>query len=815
MATPKFLKGSLVRSLFRSLGFALVLVLAVGVMQATTTEQSAEAANPYAFNPSNIISDQVFYNPNTMNEASVQAFLNAMVPSCAAGYTCLRNFSQSTTSRSADAMCNGYAGAPNEPAARIIVKVALSCGINPQVLIVTLQKEQTLVTSRAPTSWAWKASMGYACPDTAACDTQYYGFYNQVYSGAWQFKRYGNPPGTSNYFTWYPVGGYANVAYHPNAACGAPRTYIANKATAALYYYTPYQPNANALAAGYGASGDPCSSYGNRNFFLYFSDWFGSVGSPGPAFIDAVYNSSGGQRGPLGAAVTDYIAISGGYVRGYANGAITWAAPLGAHILMNPFRDYFNAHGGIAGPFGWPTSDAATIGSGQVQGFQGGAVTNTAANGLLNIMGSLRPVYNTLGGLSGPLGWPTNNTACSGATCVQTFEQGKLTTTGNGSAYSITNDQMIAAYQAAGGASGRLGAAVGPTVANLTAGGGMLQSYANGVIAWTAAGGAHALSGAIRTQFGALGGLGGYLGWPTGDQTCDTNNLCSQAFQGGTVYADANGATTVMQAAILDLYTAMGGPSGTLGAPIGSSNPIGSGRVQAFQNGAIAWSSIGGAQALTGSIRTAYGELGGVGGSFGWPVTGTNSFADNGGGQAQGFQNGVILASTNGTYPLSGDIRAAYNRSGGIPGPTGWPLGGPVAVSGGIVQTFQNAMITSTPTAGAHVLSGDFRSLYATVGGIGGSIGWPSSDVTAMTTPAGSGSVQGFEKGAITQKTGGAAILVLGPIRTFFNAQGGLAGALGWPAMPQVCTPDGTACQQTFDGGTVSWTVTGGATLSE
>ena len=26
--------------------------------------------------------------------------------------------------------------------------------------------------------------MGYGCPDTAACDAQYYGFFNQVYSAA-------------------------------------------------------------------------------------------------------------------------------------------------------------------------------------------------------------------------------------------------------------------------------------------------------------------------------------------------------------------------------------------------------------------------------------------------------------------------------------------------------------------------------------------------------------------------------------------------------------------------------------------------------
>ena len=37
--------------------------------------------------------------------------------------------------------------------------------------------------------------MGQGCPDTAACDTRYYGFFNQVYGAAWQLKRYAQPAG--------------------------------------------------------------------------------------------------------------------------------------------------------------------------------------------------------------------------------------------------------------------------------------------------------------------------------------------------------------------------------------------------------------------------------------------------------------------------------------------------------------------------------------------------------------------------------------------------------------------------------------------
>ncbi|WP_411722089.1 hypothetical protein [Mycetocola sp.] len=257
------------------------LLATIGAVVVPTT--AASAADLSQFKPGNIISDAVFHDTSTMSQAQIQSFLNGKVSTCAAGKTCLKDFSQSTYDRAADAMCDGYRGAANESAASIIFKVAQSCGVNPQVILVMLQKEQGLVQSSAPSAWAWQASMGYACPDTAACDTKYFGFYNQVYMGIWQLKRYGNPPGTSNYFTWFPVGKPAQVRYSPNASCGSSAVTMENKATAALYYYTPYQPNDAALAAGYGASNDPtCSAYGNRNFYNYFTDWFGSTKAPAP-----------------------------------------------------------------------------------------------------------------------------------------------------------------------------------------------------------------------------------------------------------------------------------------------------------------------------------------------------------------------------------------------------------------------------------------------------------------------------------------------------------------------------------------------------
>lgn len=224
------------------------------------------------FDAGNIISDAVFTNRNTMSEAQIQAFFESKVGSCRSGYVCIKDFRITSVTRPADAYCSGYTGAANESAARIIYRVAQSCGINPQVLIVMLQKEQGLITHTWPSSWRYDLALGQGCPDTAPCDPKFVGFFHQIYGAARQMQIYME----GRHFTWYAPGRTWNILYNPNHACGSSPVYIANKATSALYYYTPYQPNAAALRAGYG-EGDGCSAYGNRNFYNYFTDWFGST----------------------------------------------------------------------------------------------------------------------------------------------------------------------------------------------------------------------------------------------------------------------------------------------------------------------------------------------------------------------------------------------------------------------------------------------------------------------------------------------------------------------------------------------------------
>ncbi|WP_448809354.1 hypothetical protein [Agromyces bauzanensis] len=257
----------------RTLAGVVAAVLLVGLLQVADRGSTAEAAVASDFDPGMIISDGKFFDGGAMSSAQIQSFLASKVPECRAGYTCLKDYRQDTWTRTGEVgRCAGYQGAPSESAAVIIQKVGVACGVSQMALLVLLEKEQSLVTDTWPTSIQYRSATGYGCPDTAACDSEYYGFYNQVYMAALQFKRYAaNPTG------WNHIAGRANtIRFHPDAACGSSTVYIQNQATAGLYNYTPYQPNAAALNNLYG-TGDACSAYGNRNFWRLYTDWFGNT----------------------------------------------------------------------------------------------------------------------------------------------------------------------------------------------------------------------------------------------------------------------------------------------------------------------------------------------------------------------------------------------------------------------------------------------------------------------------------------------------------------------------------------------------------
>ena len=376
-----------------SLVFVAVAALLLGTLIGVAPAQHADAAIAATFDPGNIIDDSVFYNSSTMSAQQVQDFLNSKVAGCVGGYTCLKNYTTATSTRAAVAnLCTGYTGAASETAAQIIWNVAQSCGVNPQVLIVLLQKEQGLVTSNAPSAGSYRSATGYGCPDTAVCDSLYYGFFNQVYAAAYQFKLYRAYPSSYNFV----AGRMNSIQYSPNSACGTSSVFIANQATAGLYDYTPYTPNAAAMANLYG-TGDSCSAYGNRNFWAYFTDWFGPTTADAQVpfgSFDSVAGSFGSMR-----------------IRGWTIDPNTTSA-----VTINVYVDGAGAAIAVANT-ARPDVDAAYPQSGTNHGFD---LTLAATTGTHTVC-----IYaiNQLAGTSNPL------IGCKSVTVAEASPQGALTST--------------------------------------------------------------------------------------------------------------------------------------------------------------------------------------------------------------------------------------------------------------------------------------------------------------------------------------------------------------------------------------------------
>lgn len=273
---------------------AAVIVSAVMLMSAfvSGSTSSVSALSGSDFRAGRIIDDAVFNYSSSMSIAQIQQFLDSKMPSCdrwgtqpyagttrrAYGesrgvtfpLTCLNGYYENTSTK-ANNLEGRAAPSGAKSAANIIYDAAQQYSINPQVLIVLLQKEQNLILDDWPYPIQYRSATGYGCPDTAPCDAEYYGFYNQVNNAARQFRRYANYPNDYNYAT-----GTNYIQWNPQSSCGGNTVQVESQSTASLYNYTPYQPNQAALNNLYG-TGDSCSAYGNRNFWRLFSDWFGST----------------------------------------------------------------------------------------------------------------------------------------------------------------------------------------------------------------------------------------------------------------------------------------------------------------------------------------------------------------------------------------------------------------------------------------------------------------------------------------------------------------------------------------------------------
>jgi len=261
----------------------VLLILILASAAGGTKQQTASAASlpssttagDGSWDAGDIISDAVFYNSAAMTAPQVQAFLDKVGTSCLSP-SCLRG-AVYTTPVTASRWCATYPGG-TVTFAQMLALASMACGVNPEVVLVMVQKESQGLTGEPPA-----ALTGFGCPDTGPgggphCDAASAGVWAQTWGLVQAIAHLHKDPSAIN----YPVGQTSQIMWNvAETGCGAGPVLVRNTATATLYTYTPYQPNAASLAA-YPGEGDRCSSYGNRNFYRMFTDYFGSTGGGKP-----------------------------------------------------------------------------------------------------------------------------------------------------------------------------------------------------------------------------------------------------------------------------------------------------------------------------------------------------------------------------------------------------------------------------------------------------------------------------------------------------------------------------------------------------
>jgi hypothetical protein len=271
-----------------------VLLTAIGIT-------AFPAKTSAAFDKNIIIDDRIFDDTSAMTGPQIDAFLNAR-NSCISS-----NSGFSAPNPVGYSPSSGFQFGSNVSAGTVIATAGQVFGLNPQVLLVTLQKEQSLATATSCSTNTIAKAVGYGCPDSGGSysysglnlytrnGTTYTsvsgicvnsaakaGFSQQVIRAAWMLKfsqqrSLGNtgwaivqgnwdnsddlnscysgfmtqgtfkrcPSGTATFYDgWTTIDGTA--------------TFMGSGATAALYRYTPH-------------------FHGNQSFVNLFESWFGST----------------------------------------------------------------------------------------------------------------------------------------------------------------------------------------------------------------------------------------------------------------------------------------------------------------------------------------------------------------------------------------------------------------------------------------------------------------------------------------------------------------------------------------------------------
>ena len=209
-------------------------------------------------------------------------------------------------------------------------------------------------------------------------------------------------------------------------------------------------------------------------------------------------------------------------------------------------------------------SPALRVGKGYVQQFESTdatpvnylvAVADGSSSGYV-VTGAILVAYQSLGGASGSLGYPTSDATAAGR---QLFQQGALA----GSPVQVVSGGILSAWAAAGYEGGIAGSPTGPASGFLTfrATSGVAQSFQGAQIltqtSGSLAGSTFDVTGLILAQYMSNGAASGNLGAPIDAEYTASSGVRQQDFEGGSAtYSPGAASATVTIAPRVPVVTA-------------------------------------------------------------------------------------------------------------------------------------------------------------------------------------------------------------------------------------------------------------------
>ncbi|MDD2681177.1 MAG: hypothetical protein PHE20_03750 [Patescibacteria group bacterium] len=211
------------------------------------SDVQAQTVDP-AFDPNFIISDAELLDYDSLSVTEIQNLLQKYNSYLASYKT---QNAHGTIKTAAEIIfdasnnnydCSGVTLTDNPVEAEKAIKCQRITTVSPKFLIVLLQKEASLIENPSPTQARLDWATGYGCPDNWTCNPYYKGFGKQVNSAALQFLAYIN----EQYRYTYKAGQTYTFS-NPYGTISNESMVVtpANKATAALYNYTPHVFNGN------------------------------------------------------------------------------------------------------------------------------------------------------------------------------------------------------------------------------------------------------------------------------------------------------------------------------------------------------------------------------------------------------------------------------------------------------------------------------------------------------------------------------------------------------------------------------------------